>query len=100
MGDFRPGEASGEREGKDSSVLAEVGVTRECFRDPALRVPDLREAVESWDEVRFRFLLLSFLLSSLLLLSLLRPAISDVNDAMIEAYFSVKIQAKRELDVY
>ena len=43
---FRPGEASGEREGNDSSVLAESGVTKDCLREPARTVPDLREAVE------------------------------------------------------
>ena len=40
------GEISGDREGNDSSVLAEVGVTRDCFRERALKVADLREAVD------------------------------------------------------
>jgi len=51
---FGPGEASGDREGKDSSVFADVGVTREevdvmseCLRDFDVRtMPDLRDAVE------------------------------------------------------
>lgn len=41
-----PGEASGEREGNDSRVLAEVGVTRDRFLDLDRMVPDFREAVE------------------------------------------------------
>lgn len=57
------GEISGDSEGNDSSVLADVGVTRDCFRERALTVADLREAVEIWEEVRSR------------LLSLLEPAI-------------------------
>jgi len=59
-GNFVPGEASGDSEGKDSSVLAEVGVTREGFLERALAVLDFREAVEIWDEVRS--ILLSLLL--------------------------------------
>lgn len=43
---FRPGEPSGERDGNDSSVLAESGVTKDCLREPARTVPDLREAVD------------------------------------------------------
>ena len=50
------GEISGDSEGNDSSVLADVGVTRECFRERALTVPDLREAVDIWEEVRSRVL--------------------------------------------
>lgn len=50
------GERSGDREGNDSSVLADVGVTRDCFREPALTVPDLREAVDICEEVRSRFM--------------------------------------------
>ena len=57
------GEISGDSEGNDSSVLADVGVTRDCFRERALTVADLREAVEIWEEVRSK------------LLSLLEPAI-------------------------
>lgn len=68
VGDFAPGEASGDSEGKDSRVLAEVGVTRECLRDPILTVLDLREAVDSWEAARSR-------LVSLLLPLPLRPAI-------------------------
>ena len=52
LGDFAPGETSGESEGNDSRVLAEVGVTRECFRDPVLAELDFREAVDIWEEVR------------------------------------------------
>lgn len=50
------GERSGDREGNDSSVLADVGVARDCFLEPALTVPDLREAVDIWEDVRSRFL--------------------------------------------
>ena len=39
------GEASGDKEGNDSSVFADVGVTRECFRVPFL--VDFRDAVET-----------------------------------------------------
>ena len=46
---FRPGEPSGERDGNDSSVLAESGVTKDCLREPARTVPDLREAVDICD---------------------------------------------------
>ena len=57
---FGPGDASGDKEGKDSSVFADVGVTREdvdvtseCLRDFDVRtMPDLREVVEVWEEVR------------------------------------------------
>lgn len=48
------GERSGDKEGKDSSVLADDGVTSECFREGALTVPDFREAVDIWEEVRSR----------------------------------------------
>ena len=58
------GEISGDSEGNDSSVFADVGVTRDCFRERALTVADFREAVEIWEEVRSR------------LMSLLEPAIS------------------------
>lgn len=59
---FGPGDASGDSEGKDSSVLADVGVTRDeveatsdCLRDFDVRImPDLREVVEVWEEVRSR----------------------------------------------
>ena len=50
------GEISGDKEGNDSSVLAEFGETRDCFRERALTVPDLREAVDIWEEVRSRFM--------------------------------------------
>ena len=46
---FRPGEPSGERDGNDSSVLAESGVTKDCLREPARTVPDRREAVDICD---------------------------------------------------
>ena len=59
------GEISGDNEGNDSSVLADVGVTKDCLRERALTVPDLREAVDIWEEVRSR------------LLSLLEPAIGE-----------------------
>ena len=59
------GEISGDNEGNDSSVLAEVGVTKDCLRERALTVPDLREAVDIWEEVRSR------------LPSLREPAISE-----------------------
>ena len=70
------GEISGDSEGNDSSVLAEVGVTRDCFRERALTVADFRDAVEIWEEVRSR------------LTSLLEPAIcmqvdNTVNDSQI-----------------
>jgi len=45
-GDFAPGEASGDSEGNDSRVLAEVGVTSDCFLGRALAALDFREAVE------------------------------------------------------
>ena len=75
-GDLVPGEASGESEGKDSSVLAEVGVTSDGFRDPALRVPGFLELVESWELVRSR------LLFSLLLL---RPAIFNLGSIALKS---------------
>lgn len=49
---FTPGEASGDNDGKDSRVLAEVGVTQEGFRERALTVPDLREEVDSCELLR------------------------------------------------
>ena len=59
---FGAGEPSGESDGNDSSVFADVGVTREevdvtrdCLRDFDVRtMPDLRDAVDVWDEVRSR----------------------------------------------
>ena len=36
-----PGEASGDSEGNDSRVLAESGVTRDCFRVRILALSDL-----------------------------------------------------------
>ncbi len=71
-----PGDASGDREGKDSSVLAEAGVTSECFREPALTVPVLPEAVESWDEVRSK-------LTSLLLPPAILKSVGDRYDQRI-----------------
>ena len=44
------GDASGDSEGNDSSVFAVLSVDAECFL--ARRVADLREAVESCDDVR------------------------------------------------
>jgi len=49
---FGPGDASGDSDGNDSSVLADVGVTSDCFREPARPVPVLRDDVEIWDAVR------------------------------------------------
>lgn len=69
------GEMSGDSEGNDSSVLADVGETRDCFRERALTVPDLREAVESWEEVRSK------------ILSLLEPAIWTQVDDTINSFF-------------
>lgn len=51
---FGAGDPSGESDGNDSSVFADVGVTRfevdvasDCLRDLEVRtVPDLRDAVE------------------------------------------------------
>ena len=65
------GEISGDSEGNDSSVLADVGVTRDCFRERILTVLDLREAVDIWEEVRSR------------LASLLGPAICDLASVTI-----------------
>lgn len=45
----------GDKEGNDTSDLAEVGVTRECFRDLERTVPDLREAAEIWEVDRSRW---------------------------------------------
>ena len=47
FGDLVPGEGSGESEGNDSSVFAEVGVTSECFRDAALAVPGFRAVADA-----------------------------------------------------
>ena len=47
LGDLVPGEGSGESEGNDSSVFADVGVTSECFRVAALVVVGFRELVDS-----------------------------------------------------
>ena len=55
---FEPGDASGDSEGKDSSVFAEVGVTKDGFREFALPLLDLREVVDNWDDVRSRLSLL------------------------------------------
>ena len=65
------GEMSGDSDGNDSSVFADVGVTRDCFRERALTVLDFREAVDIWEEVRSRFL------------SVLEPAIGMSGDVSI-----------------
>lgn len=62
---FRPGETSGERDGNDSSVLAESGVTKDCLREPARTVPDLREAVDICED---DLLSLSLLLDSAMMI--------------------------------
>ena len=51
---FALGDASGDKEGKDSRVLAELSllVIADCLREPARTMPDLREAVDSWEEER------------------------------------------------
>ena len=49
---FILGEVSGDREGNDSSVFAELGATSECFRERTLTVTDLRDAVDNWEAVR------------------------------------------------
>lgn len=46
-GSLWPGEVSGDREGKDSRVLAEVGVTTEGLRDLVRWLDDLRERFEA-----------------------------------------------------
>lgn len=48
---YRAGEASGERDGKETRDFAELGVTRDCLRDLARTVPgrckfELEDTVE------------------------------------------------------
>lgn len=51
-----PGELSGERDGKDTSDLAEsgIGVTIDCFREVDRRGTDLREEVDTSELFRWR----------------------------------------------
>ncbi len=49
-----PGELSGDsslgdKEGNETSDLADVGVTKDCFRDLVRTVPDFREVVDIWE---------------------------------------------------
>lgn len=52
-----PGELSGERDGKETSDLAEsgIGVTKDCFREVDRRGPDLREELDTSELFRSRF---------------------------------------------
>lgn len=51
---LRPGEFSGERDGKDTKDLAEFGVTRDCLRDLERTVPGRWETalVDTVDDLR------------------------------------------------
>ena len=52
-----PGELSGERDGKDTSDLAEsgIGVTKDCFREIDRRGTDLRDELDTSELFRSRF---------------------------------------------
>ena len=52
------GELSGDKEGKETRDLAELGVTRDCFLDLVRTVPGLWERLDIWDEARSSLLLL------------------------------------------
>ena len=46
MGELSGDNSPGDKEGNETSDLAEEGVTKDCFRDLERTVPDLREAVD------------------------------------------------------
>jgi hypothetical protein len=54
LGELSGDNSPGDKEGNETSDLAEVGVTKECFRDLERTVPDFGEAIEVWEVDRSR----------------------------------------------